>query len=344
MISNRARNAIIVGALFALFIGGAWLIREKGEKHLSTSTQPGSSNQAQAPAQAQPANGTTTAGTAETGNRSVANTANPATTALSPSGAVVQPGAPAGTATGSQTALQGAHQLNEDSKKASVSGGAGVGVATPSTSIHPLEVATITTQTKTQAEPDACYTVSYKHKKLATHPSEDECSHHKNLVQLPRHVKDLASVCVRVNGKPVRHEMLEGASDAVVIGPVAGPSDLITAHFCVGTAKCKEACDYPKKEIVMKDSFLDAIGGSKGADEAVDDSLDEAHGGNWQQADAHAGEEVSKALDPEIRKELQGGSKAVAGVRKPASKSTASLEIFKEWLNEGEKTSCVKHD
>ena len=181
--------------------------------------------------------------------------------------------------------------------------------------------------------------MTYKHKELATHPSEDECSHHRNEIKLPRHVKDLAEVCVRVNGKPVRHIPVDGTDDAVVIGPVAGPHDTITAHFCIGTAKCAEACDYPKKEVTMRDSFIDAIGGA--SDDAANENGDE-QGGAWQETDAKKGAEVAKALDPDMRKELENTDTTV---RKPASKATtanANLEIFKEWLNEGEKSSCVK--
>ncbi len=217
----------------------------------------------------------------------------------------------------------------------------------PAQSVERLQaVSPSLNQDKTQAQPDACYTVSYRHKKLADHQSEDECSHHRNLIQLPRHLNDIAAVCVRVNGKAVRHQSVEGTDDQLLIGPVAGPHDLITAHFCIGRAKkCHEACDYPKKEIVMRDSFIDAIGGDAEATDENDKSIIEGSAGAWQEADAHMGADVNKAIDPEMRKELQGENKP-ASVRKPASQAAgnSSLEIFKEWLNQNEKVSCVQHE
>ncbi len=218
--------------------------------------------------------------------------------------------------------------------------------------MSPLKDQPVAQIAQIEKTPDACYTVTYRHKKLPTHQSEDECSHHRNEIQLPAHLQDLANVCVRVNGKAVRHQAVEGSDDQVVIGPVAGPNDVITAHYCVGQAKCQESCDYPKKEVVMRDSFIDAIGGSD-ADAAGldnrDDKAIEGSAGAWQQADAHLGADVNKAIEPEMRKELQGETNQAAkteGSRKPASQSAASLnlEIFKEWLNQGEKTSCVKHE
>jgi hypothetical protein len=168
--------------------------------------------------------------------------------------------------------------------------------------------------------------ITFRHKKLATHASDDECSHHRNLLKLGHEDINASTVCIRVNGTPVRHELVSGKTDEFIIGPVAGPHDTITARFCTGKTVCTESCNYPAKEIVKHDEFLDAIGGT--------DSADDNKVAHWEAADAAKTAEVNQAVDGEIKKELQNQDEAAKKI------AQSKMEIFKDWINESEQPSC----
>lgn len=190
----------------------------------------------------------------------------------------------------------------------------------------------------------ACFEVAYHHKELASHSTDDDCSHHRNLIRLPRADANLSSICIRVNDTPVRHELRAGTTDQFVIGPVAGPHDVITARFCVGKARCDEGCAYPAREPVKRDGFLDAIGASD--DEAGADA------GQWEAADLGSNAEVNNALratERDMRKEIVGAeaSDSVPGPSKNAGSKLArqtdsKLALFKDWLGDPERPACTR--
>ena len=83
----------------------------------------------------------------------------------------------------------------------------------------------------------------------------------------------------------------------------------------------------------MRDSFIDAIGGSDADAADTNDKATEGSAGAWQQADAHLGTDVNKAISADMRKELQADANKVDATdsqsRKPASVAADSnLEIF----------------
>lgn len=166
---------------------------------------------------------------------------------------------------------------------------------------------------------DGCFTLTFAHKAMATHASDDECSHHRNLIKLPRTDVHASSVCIRVNGTPVRHEALTGKAGEFVIGAVAGPKDVVTARFCVGKAKCSEGCPYPKQEAAKKDEFLEAISGGSNEDTGL---------AQWEASDAQKNGEVNQALDGDLKKAVE--EQELASHRTAAGNS--KLEIFKDWI------------
>jgi hypothetical protein len=166
---------------------------------------------------------------------------------------------------------------------------------------------------------DGCFTLTFNHKAMATHGSDDECSHHRNLIKLPRTDVHSSSVCIRVNGTPVRHEALTGKAGEFVIGAVAGPKDVVTARFCVGKAKCSEGCPYPKQEAAKKDEFLEAISGGSNEDTGL---------AQWEASDAQKNSEVNQALDGDLKKAVE--EQEIASQRTAAGNS--KLEIFKDWI------------
>lgn len=186
-------------------------------------------------------------------------------------------------------------------------------------------------QAGSPAAAPACFEVTYHHKPLASHSSDDDCSHHRNLIRLPRADANLAGVCIRVRGIPVRHQLVAGTTDQFVLGPVAGPHDLITARFCVGKARCDEGCPYPARDPVKHDQFLDAIG----ADDDADAPL-----GQWEATDASDNEAVGKALeaaDGEMRKEIEETHPAAETGHDAGSR----LAVFKDWLGDPERPACA---
>jgi hypothetical protein len=177
---------------------------------------------------------------------------------------------------------------------------------------------------------DGCFTLTFTHKALATHASDDECSHHRNLIKLPRTDVHASSVCIRVNGTPVRHEALTGKSGEFVIGAVAGPKDTVTARFCVGKAKCSEGCPYPKQEAAKKDEFLEAISGGSNEDTGL---------AQWEATDAQKNNEVNQALDGDLKKAVE--EQELASQHTAAGNS--KLEIFKDWIGGEMAMACGSH-
>jgi hypothetical protein len=99
------------------------------------------------------------------------------------------------------------------------------------------------------------------------------------------------SVCVRVNGIPVKHRAILSKGKAkelkgLILDPIANPKAAITATFCMGKNTCSDGCKIPR------DEFMDAIGGS------------DAKGGSWDSNES----EVLGALDGRLKRELEAGS------------------------------------
>jgi hypothetical protein len=177
---------------------------------------------------------------------------------------------------------------------------------------------------------DGCFTLTFTHKAMATHASDDECSHHRNLIKLPRTDVHSSSVCIRVNGNPVRHEAVSGKAGEFVIGAVAGPKDVVTARFCVGKAKCSEGCPYPKQEAAKKDEFLEAISGGSNEDTGL---------AQWEATDAQKNNEVNQALDGDLKKAVEEQELASQHTNAGNSK----LEIFKDWIGGEMAMACGSH-
>ena len=206
-----------------------------------------------------------------------------------------------------------------------------VAAATSATTSSATTAATASIKEQKPASPahiPSCYTLAFHHKALKTHASDDECSHHRNLVKLGHADVNVSTVCIRVNGAAVHHQMT-GQNDEFVIGAVAGPKDVITASFCVGKVKCTASCNYPKQEKVKRDEFLDAIGAD--ADEA------DPVAAQWQAGDSAKSKEVEKALDGDLRKDLE--EQEVPGKRTAANNSR--LPIFRDWTSVEQSESCV---
>jgi hypothetical protein len=172
---------------------------------------------------------------------------------------------------------------------------------------------------------DQCVTITYRHKALASHPDEESCSHHKNLLKLALPTEgriNPASVCVRVNGTPVHYLTVKGHADELLFGSVAGPKSKVTVRYCTGKAVAcaKEDCTVPK------DEFMEAIGGSDGGTQ-------DAKLGQWDPtAPPSTVADVMAKLDGSVKKELETNDDLNG--RAPAG------ELFKDWIGQTETTAC----
>lgn len=188
------------------------------------------------------------------------------------------------------------------------------GADTPRRALSPKdELASITRGATAQPvaappEPE-CFTETYKHPKADGHGRASDCLNHQNLIRFAREARDARSVCVRVDGTPVRFKTLSGAKGkgiaGVVFGPIAGPETVVSVRYCTRKGTCVEpngarAIDDCK---IPKDEFLAAIGGDDGEEEAP--SGKSARVAQWDPADTDEGD-ISDEVDRELRKELHG--------------------------------------
>ncbi|MBI3533877.1 MAG: hypothetical protein HY072_00100 [Deltaproteobacteria bacterium] len=108
-----------------------------------------------------------------------------------------------------------------------------------------------------------CFILTFHHKPIASHSSDDACLEHNNLISLAHSQILDKSLCIKIDNVPVAHQIMPQknkpqenrvANIEVLIGPVAGPHSVITAHYCLKGSVCKEECKIPK------DKFMESLG------------------------------------------------------------------------------------
>ena len=138
-----------------------------------------------------------------------------------------------------------------------------------------------------QPEP-SCFNVAFQHPAGPGHADLEDCSQHRNVLKLSKpKTGDIFSstLCVKVDGKPVQHRF-SAEKREVELGPLAGPSAVITVRYCTVPAKCDDPCT-PEK-----DEFLDAIAGS------IDGESEDTRGA-WgsDTQDIHVSSKLSQELE-----------------------------------------------
>lgn len=173
---------------------------------------------------------------------------------------------------------------------------------------------------------NGCVQLTLKHKQLSGHSSLDSCGEHRNAFKVAVASLNKKSVCVRVDGTPVKFDLAQSKDKSfytITLGNIAGPMSKITARYCLGDRTCPEDCTVPK------DEFLDAIGGDEVA-AAPKPAQKLAHGGKWEKKpgtkDGETDGEVSDELEAEIEHELHAGR---------------DLKVFDGWIQEREESACV---
>jgi hypothetical protein len=95
-----------------------------------------------------------------------------------------------------------------------------------------------------------CFSAEYQHtSKMANQDIEDFLDY-SNAFPVAKDT-NLKTVCVKVNGKPVQHKIVEnkGAKEAW-IGSVVGPTSVIKVSYCIGKAQCGEPCTIATKRFM----------------------------------------------------------------------------------------------
>lgn len=184
--------------------------------------------------------------------------------------------------------------------------------------------APITTNVKTVAAIPAapvpsCQTLTFHHKSTTGHATAEACHHHRNQLVLPTNRKyALKTMCVRVDGKPVRFSSSQpGGLMTLLLGPVAGPDSQITVRYTEGSERCNADCALTEAE-APHDGFMDAIGGTAPAKNEEGKAKVAAWGKDGKDDDA----DLSGELDADLRAEL--------------SDENAELLVYNGWAADAE--------
>ena len=141
----------------------------------------------------------------------------------------------------------------------------------------------------------------------------------KNLAQYPRHIFklplkeiDRKSVCIKVNGTPVRYISSKKSPNEFTIGAVLVNNPIVEVRACRSGHKCAEECTVPK------DEFMEALAGEE------DLSVAQHVSQGWNESD------TDKKIDREIahfKKDLRG------------SDEEKGL-FYQDWKIQEEKPAC----
>ncbi|MBI4924331.1 MAG: hypothetical protein HY843_00275 [Bdellovibrio sp.] len=148
-----------------------------------------------------------------------------------------------------------------------------------------------------------CFILTFHHKPLASHSSDDACLEHNNLISLAHSQILDKSLCIKIDNVPVAHQIMPQKNKLrknkvnnieVLIGPVAGPNSVITAHYCLKGSICKEECKIPK------DKFMESLG-------VAQDHFIQTKNVKWD-ASIHQEEgEAALGVDQDLEREMSLG-------------------------------------
>jgi hypothetical protein len=181
---------------------------------------------------------------------------------------------------------------------------------------------------KPEPPQDGCFTVTYHHKHPGARSGDETCAHHKNLIKVhPNEGLKLnpKTVCIRVNGTPVKMSSVKNKPDDFVIGIVVGMDTAVTVRYCTGKFRCNEDCKVPK------DEFIESIAGA-----AMDtDESKKLEVAVWDKDDG--GDKVANA---KLADEMHKGLKDLDEVAKAAAEG---YTLFENWVPEPQSLACQNH-
>ncbi len=131
-----------------------------------------------------------------------------------------------------------------------------------------------------------CETMKFHHRDLPSHKDGEACLGHDNVLMVVD-AADLnpASVCVRVNGVPVSHQLSKSKGGyEVLIGPGAGPRSEVSLSFCPKSRLCPEPCEISRT--TAHEDFLDGMGlAESSAESAAEDPTESTQEEKQDQAE-----------------------------------------------------------
>lgn len=182
---------------------------------------------------------------------------------------------------------------------------------------HEIRRGAATDSGKGAKEDAPCFLVKYFHRALASHEDGEACLSHDNALAVNEPNVDPKSVCVRVNGVPVKHQFVrEGSRVEVRIGPVAGPHAQISMSYCTGNHRCDRGCE------VSKDEFIEGL-----------NAVNEEEGDDSWEAPADPNSRESAALEKEAE-EFRGIASELS--------QTGQHELFRDWVVFEERVQACK--
>jgi len=100
-----------------------------------------------------------------------------------------------------------------------------------------------------------CFRATYALQKRIPKSIRDKIADYKNIIRLPKTDIDTHSVCIRVDGIPVKISEAKSKKAQFIIDSIATQESKIEATYCTQGHRCQETC------LIPKDDFLTAIGG-----------------------------------------------------------------------------------
>lgn len=170
-------------------------------------------------------------------------------------------------------------------------------------------VAAIMPGTQTPKEKKQCHQVVFQ--------SSTKRVHARELLNLPDGKINERSICVRVNGVPVKHQIRKAQAHEILIDGLPAQAQQVVVQYCDAQTLCPMPCQ------VKKDEFLSALSG--GDENLEGDPLELAQGweGSAGDAELDAEEKKFKAEVKDFRKEI-GAARALSSEGQFVSRWRAS--------------------
>ena len=90
---------------------------------------------------------------------------------------------------------------------------------------------------------EGCFRLQFRHLAQNQNREIEEFTNDLNVFSVNESSLNPKSVCVKINQKPVRHEIKKRSEKTEIwIGSVVGPDSEIEIAYCTGKIKCKQSC------------------------------------------------------------------------------------------------------
>jgi hypothetical protein len=185
------------------------------------------------------------------------------------------------------------------------------GASAPTLSQAELEIRKQLAAQQAALKTAGCVLVTYQPKQTGRDGAH---RYARNKLALTEEARGNKSLCVRIDGTPVKFSYSSAKKEEVVIGPVQKANSVVTVRYCRGSLQCTESC------VVPKDEFMDALAGDDSENAGVATA-------QWDPKSKGASAEEAAA-----DKELEAMEDALSEDRKQS--------VFSSWLAERQSPAC----